>query len=64
MGDEVDLGAIEDGFVAVAGSYSERQGISYAAWREVGVPAVRAQAGRHQPLGVVGRRLGWHRARR
>jgi len=39
MGDEVDLGAIEDGFVKVASSYSQRQGISYAAWREVGVPA-------------------------
>ena len=39
MGDEVDLGTIEDAFVKVAASYSARQGISYAAWREVGVPA-------------------------
>ena len=39
MGDEVDLGAIENAFVEVASSYSARQGISYAAWREVGVPA-------------------------
>jgi len=39
LGDEVDLRAIEDAFVNVAASYSGRQGISYAAWREVGVPA-------------------------
>ena len=39
MGDAVDLGTIEDAFVKVAASYSARQGISYAAWREVGVPA-------------------------
>ena len=39
MGDEVDLGTIEDAFVKVAASYSARQGISYASWREVGVPA-------------------------
>ncbi len=35
----VDLTELEDGFVEVALSYSERQGISYGAWREVGVPA-------------------------
>jgi hypothetical protein len=39
MGAEVDLGAIEGAFVEVAASYSSRQGISYASWREVGVPA-------------------------
>jgi hypothetical protein len=39
MADEVDLGTIEDAFVKVAASYSARQGISYASWREVGVPA-------------------------
>jgi hypothetical protein len=39
MGDAVDIDAIEEAFVAVAKSYSERQGIGYAAWREVGVPA-------------------------
>ncbi|MET0146816.1 MAG: hypothetical protein ABW328_18805 [Ilumatobacteraceae bacterium] len=39
MGEQVDLAAIEDAFVKVAASYSARQGISYAAWREVGVPA-------------------------
>ena len=35
----VDLSALEDAFVAAAKGYGERKGISYAAWREVGVPA-------------------------
>ncbi len=35
----VDLSALEDGFAGAAAQYSERKGISYAAWREVGVPA-------------------------
>ena len=35
----VDISAIEDGFVDVAVSYSGRKGITYSAWREVGVPA-------------------------
>jgi hypothetical protein len=35
----VDLKAIEDAFVKVAAGYSKRQSISYASWREVGVPA-------------------------
>lgn len=39
MGDGVDLDALEQAFVNVADSYSNRQGISYASWREVGVPA-------------------------
>jgi hypothetical protein len=39
MGNAVDLSAIEGSFVKVAKAYSERQGISYAAWREVGVEA-------------------------
>jgi hypothetical protein len=39
MGSNVDLKSIEDAFVKVAASYSERQGISWASWREVGVPA-------------------------
>ena len=30
---------LEDEFVAVAKDYGERRGISYAAWRELGVPA-------------------------
>jgi hypothetical protein len=39
MGTQVDLSAIEQGFVDVAASYSKRQGISYATWRDVGVDA-------------------------
>lgn len=35
----VDMSAIEDEFVAAAKSYGEHKGISYAAWREIGVPA-------------------------
>ena len=34
----VDLSALEDRFVAVAKAYSKRKGISYAAWKEFGVP--------------------------
>jgi hypothetical protein len=42
----VDLGALEDAFVRDAKAYSARKGISYAAWRELGVePAVLKQAG-------------------
>ena len=37
--DSVDLANLESDFVEVVKSYSERKGISYAAWREVGVPA-------------------------
>jgi uncharacterized protein YicC (UPF0701 family) len=36
---KVDLEALEKEFVAAAKTYSERKGISYAAWRESGVPA-------------------------
>jgi hypothetical protein len=36
---EVDLKALENAFVKVASVYSERKGISYTAWRAVGVPA-------------------------
>jgi len=35
----VDLTALEEGFIAAAAAYGERKGISYVAWREVGVPA-------------------------
>jgi hypothetical protein len=46
MQEEGDLGALEQGFVEAAAEYSERKGISYTAWREVGVPAaVLKQAG-------------------
>lgn len=30
---------LQPGFIEVAASYSERKGISYSAWRELGVPA-------------------------
>ncbi len=36
---EVDLEMLEADFVTSALSYSERKGISYTAWREIGVPA-------------------------
>lgn len=39
MNSGVDLAALEQDFVDVARSYSERQGIDYASWREVGVSA-------------------------
>jgi uncharacterized protein YicC (UPF0701 family) len=39
MGSGVDLSSLEEEFVNVAAGYSSRQGISYAAWREVGVDA-------------------------
>lgn len=35
----VDLAPIEDAFVEVALPYSEAKGLSFAAWREAGVPA-------------------------
>ena len=39
LGSKVDLSALERDFAQVARDYSERKGISYAAWRELGVPA-------------------------
>jgi hypothetical protein len=46
MGSGVDLAALEDEYVKVAKSYSERKGISYSSWREVGVtPATLKRAG-------------------
>jgi hypothetical protein len=36
---KVDISAHEGDFVAHAAAYSSRKGISYAAWRELGVPA-------------------------
>ncbi len=35
----IDLAGIEAEFVAAAKPYSDRKGITYAAWREIGVPA-------------------------
>ncbi len=44
--DAGDLTALEARFVDVAKTYADRKGISYASWREVGVPAaVLAKAG-------------------
>jgi len=36
----VDISELESAFADVAASYSGRKGITYSAWREVGVPAV------------------------
>jgi hypothetical protein len=35
----VDLDALEKEFVTAAATYGDRKGISYSAWRELGVPA-------------------------
>ena len=46
LGASVDLSAYEAAFVKAAKGYSERKGISYTAWRELGVPpAVLKKAG-------------------
>ncbi len=46
METKIDPKSLEIGFTKVAGSYSKRKGISYAAWRAVGVePAVLKKAG-------------------
>ena len=37
-GDTVDVAALEKEFTKVARAYGERKGISYSAWRAVGVP--------------------------
>lgn len=37
--DQPDMEALEAAFVDAAAEYSERKGISYSAWRELGVPA-------------------------
>ena len=43
---KVDLETLEKEFIAAAGPYSARKGISYLAWREMGVPTpVLAKAG-------------------
>ncbi len=39
MENKVDMSQLEADFVAAARGYSARKGITYAAWREVGVPA-------------------------
>jgi uncharacterized protein YicC (UPF0701 family) len=37
--DAIDMDALEAEFVKVAKSYSDSKSISYASWRDVGVPA-------------------------
>ncbi len=37
--DTADTAALEEAFIEHARAYSERKGITYAAWRESGVPA-------------------------
>lgn len=39
LDDAPDITQAEKDFIEVAASYSERKGISYTAWRQVGVPA-------------------------
>lgn len=46
MGNRIDPTSLEDGFVKVAKGYSVRKGLSYNAWRAVGVePGVLKRAG-------------------
>ena len=42
--DSVDMDELEAGFVKAATSYGGQRGISYAAWREVGVSAATLKA--------------------
>ena len=45
-GNAVDIQGLEDEFVAAAAPYGSRKGITYAAWRHLGVdPAVLRRAG-------------------
>jgi hypothetical protein len=44
MGAVVDMTALEEAFIGAAAAYSERQGISYGTWREVGVSAATLKA--------------------
>ncbi len=39
MEQTIDIGPLENAFVEAAKPYSERKGISYAAWRELGIEA-------------------------
>ena len=43
MGTGVDLDELEESFVSVAKTYSDRKGIAYATWRDVGVSAATLQ---------------------
>jgi hypothetical protein len=37
--DSIDLECLEQAFIAAVKGYSERKGITYAAWREAGIDA-------------------------
>ena len=39
LGTTTDISSLETAFVKIAARYAERKGISYAAWRELGVQA-------------------------
>lgn len=39
LAETTDMDQLEKDFVEAAAAYSERKGISYSAWREIGVPA-------------------------
>ena len=43
-GEGVDLEQLEADFIEVGWEYGERKGITYSAWREVGVPAATLKA--------------------
>ena len=43
-GETVDMTALENAFIGSARAYGERKGISYSAWRELGVPAATLKA--------------------
>lgn len=44
--DAIEIGSFEEDFVKVARSYGERKGITYSAWRAIGISApVLARAG-------------------
>ena len=49
MGETVDIALLEADFVTAVKAYSDRKGLSHAAWRAVGVdPSVLAKAGIHR----------------
>ena len=41
---KVDLDELEADFIEAAAAYSERKGITYSAWREIGIPAATLSA--------------------
>lgn len=50
----VDLASLEEGFTKAAKNYSDRKGITYAAWREAGVDAaVLRKAGIRRAAGDI-----------